>query len=305
MWERQLAAFENFLKKSCVIYGISCRFVINYYRMLFVRKSKTEYRKIEKYMKILVLGDVSRSSSCKYVCDKLWRFRKENGIDLAIVNGENSAEQNGIDRASAEMLFSAGADVITTGNHAFKRYEAKGLFEEERMLLRPANYPGSVAGEGAVLTDAAGMTVLVINLLGVVMMDPLENPFFTIEKILKKYEGKYDVSVLDFHAEATSEKQALAHYLDGRITLFFGTHTHVQTADECILPKGTAYITDVGMCGPDFSVLGIKPECIIEKMTTCLPVKFIPSTNKVTAHGIIVEIDRKTKKAVSIERITF
>ncbi|MBQ8497391.1 MAG: TIGR00282 family metallophosphoesterase [Clostridia bacterium] len=256
-------------------------------------------------MKILVLGDISRSLSCKYVSERLWKYRKDNGIDLVIVNGENSAEQNGIDRASADMLFSAGADVITTGNHAFKRYEAKTLFEEEKMLLRPANFPGMVPGEGTVLVNAAGMTVLVLNLLGVVMMEPLENPFFTIEKILTKYKGEYDIAVLDFHAEATSEKQALAHYLDGRITLFFGTHTHVATADECILPKGTAYITDIGMCGPDFSVLGIKPECIIEKMTTGLPVKFIPSTNKVTAHGIIVEVDKKTKKATSIKRITF
>ncbi len=256
-------------------------------------------------MKILVLGDISRASSCKYVCDRLWRYRKDNGIDFVVVNGENCAETNGIDKRSAEMLFSAGADVITTGNHAFKRYEAKSLFDEETMLLRPANYPGSVPGEGAVLTDAAGMTVLVINLLGVVMMEPLENPFFTVERILSRYQGKYDISILDFHAEATSEKQALAFYLDGRISLFYGTHTHVATADECILPKGTAYITDVGMCGPDFSVLGIKPECIIEKMTTGLPVKFIPSTNTVTAHGIEVEIDRKTKKAISIRRITF
>ena len=256
-------------------------------------------------MKILILGDVSRSLSCKYVSEKLWRYRKENQIDFVVVNGENASEQNGIDRYAADMLFSAGADVITTGNHAFKRYEAKTLFEEEKMLLRPANFPGIVPGEGAVLADAAGMTVLVINLLGVVMMEPLENPFFTIEKILTEYKGKYDISVLDFHAETTSEKLALAHYLDGRITLFFGTHTHVTTADECILPKGTAYITDVGMCGPDFSVLGIRPECIIEKMTTALPVKFVPSSNKITAHGILVDVDRKTKKAKSIQRITF
>ena len=153
--------------------------------------------------------------------------------------------------------------------------------------------------------SAKYMTILVINLLGVFMMDPLENPFFTIEKILTRYQGKYDISILDFHAEATSEKQALAFYLDGRVSLFYGTHTHIATADECILPKGTAYITDIGMCGPNFSVLGIKPECIIEKMTTGLPVKFIPSTNAVTAHGIEVEIDKKTKKATSIRRITF
>lgn len=252
-----------------------------------------------------MLGDVSRSASCDYLAEKLWVYRKENEIDFAVVNGENSAEGNGIDKTSAQTLLSAGADVITTGNHAFRRYDAKDLFEKNKNVLRPANFPGNVPGEGAVLTDAAGISILVVNMLGIVMMEPLENPFVCADRVLKRYEGKYDISILDFHAEATSEKQALSHYLDGRITVFFGTHTHVATADECILPKGTAYITDVGMCGPDFSVLGIKPECIIEKMTTYLPVKFVPSENKVTAHGILVEIDKETKKAVSIRRITF
>ena len=256
-------------------------------------------------LRLLILGDVSRTSSCEYIEKNLWQYRKENKIDFVVINGENSAEGNGIDRASAEVLLSAGADVLTTGNHAFKRYDAKHLFEENRNVLRPANFPGSVPGEGAALIDVDGLSVLVINLLGIVLMEPLENPFFTVERILKQYEGKYDLSIVDFHAEATSEKQALAYYLDGRVTVLFGTHTHVATADECILPEGTAYITDVGMCGPDFSVLGIKPECIIEKMTTGLPVKFIPSENKVTAHGIVVEVDRNIKKAFSIERITF
>lgn len=259
----------------------------------------------KRTIKLLMLGDVSRTASCRYLDKALWAYRKEKDIDFVVVNGENSAEGNGIDRESARMLLSAGADVITTGNHAFRRYDAKDLFEKNQNVLRPANFPGSVPGEGAFLTDAAGMSILVVNILGVIMMEPLENPFFAADKILKRYEGKYDVSILDFHAEATSEKQALAHYLDGRVTVFFGTHTHVATADESILPKGTAYITDVGMCGPDFSVLGIKPECIIEKMTTYLPVKFVPSENKVTAHGILVEVDKETKKAVSIRRITF
>lgn len=256
-------------------------------------------------MKLLILGDVSRSASCDYLAEKLWTYRKENEIDFAVVNGENSAEGNGIDKTSAQTLLSAGADVITTGNHAFRRYDAKDLFEKNKNILRPANFPGNVPGDGAVLTEAAGMSILVVNILGIIMMEPLENPFVCADRILKRYEGKYDISILDFHAEATSEKQALSHYLDGRITVFFGTHTHVATADECILPKGTAYITDVGMCGPDFSVLGIKPECIIEKMTTYLPVKFIPSENKITAHGILVEIDKETKKAISIRRIAF
>ena len=256
-------------------------------------------------MKILILGDVIRTAACMHLKDNLRRFCRENAVDLTIVNGENSAEHNGIGRASASMLFDAGADVITTGNHAFKLYEAKNLFENNEMILRPANYPGNVPGDGAVLIDACGMTVLVINLMGVVMMDPLDNPFYTAEKILKRYEGKYDISVIDFHAEATSEKLALAHYLDGRVTVLFGTHTHVATADECILPRGTAYITDVGMCGPDDSVLGIEPSCIIDMMTLHMPVKFGASSNKVTAHGILVEVDRKTRRATGIRRVTF
>lgn len=256
-------------------------------------------------MKILVLGDVSRSSSCDYLAENLRRFQRENDVCFTVVNGENSAEGNGIDVYSAKKLFSAGADVITTGNHAFRRYEAKEFFESCRTVLRPANFPDHVPGEGACITEAGGMSILVLNLMGIVMMEPVENPFTTADKILRRYEEKYDLSILDFHAEATSEKLALAHYLDGKITIMAGTHTHVTTADECIFPGGTAYITDVGMCGPDMSVLGIKPECIIEKMTTYLPVKFIPSQNKVTAHGILVEIDKNLKKAVSIRRIIF
>ncbi len=256
-------------------------------------------------MKILILGDVIRTTGCQYLKSNLSRYIRENGVEFTIVNGENSAEQNGINRNSAEMIFDAGADVITTGNHAFKQYESKSLFENNEKILRPANFSGNVPGDGVLLTDIGGMTALIINLQGVIMMEPLDNPFYAAEKILKRYEGKYDISILDFHAEATSEKLALAHHLDGKITVFYGTHTHVATADEGFLPNGTAYITDIGMCGPDNSVIGIKPSCIIEKMTMNWPVKFIPSENKVTAHGILVDIDRMTKKAKSIERITF
>ncbi len=256
-------------------------------------------------MKILILGDVSRTSACVYLKDNLRKFIRENGVEFTIVNGENSAETNGISKNSAAMLFDAGADVITTGNHAFKQYESKSLFENNEMILRPANYPGNAPGDGVLLMDIGGMTALIINLLGVIMMEPLENPFYTAQKILKRYEGEYDISILDFHAEATSEKLALAHFLDGKITVFYGTHTHVPTADEGFLPNGTAYITDIGMCGPKHSVLGIKPECIIEKMTMNWPVKFIPSENQVVAQGILVEIDRKTKKATNIQRISF
>ena len=264
-----------------------------------------ERRDKNRPMKILMLGDVSRSLSCRYLVENLPRYQRKNGISFTVVNGENSAERNGIDKISAQELFSAGADVITTGNHAFRNFEAKRLFEENPRILRPANYPGKVPGDGVYLASADGYSILVISLMGVVMMEPLENPFTAMDRILERYKGKYDVSLVDFHAEATSEKLALAHYLDGKVTVMAGTHTHVTTADECILPKGTAYITDIGMCGPDDSVLGIKPECIIEKMTTYLPVKFVPSENHVTAHGILVDVDPNKGKAVSIQRITF
>lgn len=256
-------------------------------------------------MKILMLGDVSRGAACDYLKKTLPSYRRENGISFTVINGENSAEQNGIDREAAESLFFAGADVITTGNHAFRRYEAKRLFEEDPRILRPANFPGSVPGDGAVLAECEGLTVLVMNLLGTVQMEPLENPFFAADRLLRRYEGKYDLSLLDFHAEATAEKRALGFYLDGRVTAVYGTHTHVETADEMLLPRGTAYITDVGMCGPDMSILGIEPPCIIEKLMTGLPVKFIPSENKITAHGAVLTVDKETKKAVSLERITF
>ena len=257
-----------------------------------------------KPMKILVLGDVSRSAGTEYVAAKLWKYRKENEISLVIVNGENSAEQNGIDRGSADALLSAGADVITTGNHAFKRYDAKHLFEENSNILRPANYPDRVAGEGAVLFDVDGMTVLIVNLLGIIMMEPLENPFFTIEKILKKYEGKYDLSVLDIHAEATSEKIALAHYLDGRMTLVFGTHTHVATADECILSGGTGYISDLGMTGPVDTILGVTPQNVIDKMVTGMPTRFlVPQTGRCKLEGVVAELDEQSGHCTSIRRI--
>jgi metallophosphoesterase (TIGR00282 family) len=256
-------------------------------------------------MNILVLGDVVSDIGCRFLRKKLPAFKKLKNIDFCIANGENSAAGNGITPLSARELFSSGVDFITTGNHVYRRKEVYELLDESEFIIRPYNYPDSNPGRGAAVVDLGRYSVGVINLMGTMFSESLENPFRAADRALKEIEGKTKVILVDFHAEATSEKQALAHYLDGRITAFFGTHTHVATADECILPKGTAYITDVGMCGPDFSVLGIKPECIIEKMTTCLPVKFIPSTNKITAHGIIVDVDQKTKKATSIQRITF
>ena len=256
-----------------------------------------------KNFRILFFGDVVGPDATKRLASSLWGLRKKYGADMAIVNGENCAPGNGIDKAGAEMLLSGGADVITTGNHVFKRFEADSLLDDEPGIIRPANYPPQLSGAGFSLCDCGSATVLVINLLGLVDMEPLACPFATADKILAENRGKYDFSIVDFHAEATSEKKAMLFYLDGRVTALVGTHTHVETADETITESGTAYITDVGMCGAEKSVLGVKPECIIRRLTTHHPVKFEVAEGKTVLCGVLIEIDPATGKAVSIKRI--
>lgn len=256
-----------------------------------------------KNFRLLFLGDVVGPRSAEYVSKNLWKLRKDLCADAAIVNGENCAAGNGIDRDGAFALISGGADVITTGNHVFKRFEASTLLDDEPRILRPANYPSAVSGNGYSIFEAAGKNILVINLLGVINLEPLESPFDRADKILRENQGKFDISIIDFHAEATSEKAALAFYLDGRAGAVIGTHTHVQTCDEKILPKGTAFITDAGMCGPSLSVLGVKPEIIIKKLTLHTPVKFELSENLTELHGVLIEFDGEKNVAVKIERI--
>lgn len=258
-----------------------------------------------KDIKLLALGDVVRNVSCNHISRNLWKFRRENGIDIVVANGENSADNGGIDRQSAETLLSYGVDVLTTGNHVFKSYDAKQLLDENKYVIRPANYPEALPGYGYTLFSAAGKTFLIINVMGIVQMEPLADPFTAVEKILEKNRGKYDISVLDIHAEATSEKRAMGLFFDGKINVIFGTHTHVQTADEQILPRGTGYITDLGMCGPDNSVLGIDTKCIVEKLRNHIPVKFTVTGTKVTAHGALFTLDSVSGKVKKVERITF
>lgn len=252
--------------------------------------------------KILALGDVVGPAAVDRLTAELYGIRAENNIDFVVVNGENSAKSNGIDKDTANKLIRYGADVITTGNHAFKRREIREYLDETKNVIRPANFPPEVSGKGYTILEEKGLRILIMNVLGVVYLEPLACPFRTVDKMLRSFEGKYDISVLDVHAEATSEKIALSHYFDGRIDIIFGTHTHVQTADERIMPKGTSYITDLGMCGPDNSVLGVKTECVIERMTMHTPVKFDFSENPVTLHGAIFEYDTEKKKCVSVKR---
>lgn len=255
-------------------------------------------------MKIMILGDIVGEAGVKYVSSQLWSIRKREGIDYAIVNAENCSDKNGIDKTGAELLLSSGADVLTTGNHAFRRFEAKELFEQNENILRPANFSGEVAGNGYIIDNICGVKILVVNLLGTAFMHPvLENPFLRIDRLLSSV-GEYDVSIVDIHAESTGEKRALGFYLDGRVTCLFGTHTHVATADEQILPRGTAYITDVGMCGAKQSVLGVVPERIIENMKYGTPTRFEFAREDIEAHGIVLELN-EAYKPVSVRRIVF
>lgn len=229
-------------------------------------------------MNLLFVGDIVGQAGCECLKEKLPALKKQFDITLTIVNGENSSKPNGISRNSAEAIFSAGADVITTGNHVWFKREMAEYLEESVSIIRPANYPAGTPGRGYTLFDLGRVQVAVINLLGCVYMESLNSPFETADRILNEISGVTKHIVVDIHAEATSEKIALANYLDGRVSAVVGTHTHVQTADERVLPKGTAYITDLGMTGAVNSVLGVKTDIILKKFLTKLPVTFEQET---------------------------
>ena len=253
-------------------------------------------------MKVLFLGDVVGKSGCDFVAKHLNRVKKMYEADVCIINGENSAEGNGITPESAKMLFSAGADVITTGNHVWKRREICPELEQENGIIRPANYHVSAPGSGVFILDKLRWQLCVVNLQGQAAMEPCANPFETIDRILKEMSVKN--ILVDFHAEMTSEKKAMGYYLDGRVSAVVGTHTHVQTPDERVLPNGTAYITDVGMCGGKNSVLGVKKEIIIRRFLTNLPERFEYDPNEIEMNAVLITIDQTSGKAQAIERIS-
>lgn len=256
-------------------------------------------------LKILALGDVVGPEAVKYISEKLWNFRRGNYIDMVVCNAENACVGNGLDPQSSEKLLSGGCDILTGGNHIFRKKEIRQYLENSRSLLRPANYPIGTPGSGYTFIDINGYRILVMNLLGTIYMESLACPFSTIDRILEREKGRYDLAILDFHAEATSEKIALGRYLDGRVSIIFGTHTHVATADESILPRGSGYVTDLGMSGPPDGVLGIRADIIIEKLRTKLPVKFEFAEGETVVNGVIFELDPSSGKCVSVKRITF
>ena len=253
-------------------------------------------------MNILCIGDVVGGIGCRHLQAVLPRIKRELAVDVCIVNGENSADGNGITPASAGYIFDAGADVITGGNHTFRRHEFYSLLEENEFLLRPANLPVGTPGRGMTVVDRGRYQVTVINLQGTVYMEALTSPFESLDSLLKE-AGNPKFCIVDFHAEATAEKRCLAAYADGRISALFGTHTHVATADEQVLPGGTGFITDVGMTGPVQSCLGVKTELALEKMLTKLPVRFATAEGECAMDGVLFTLDDKTGKCVSAQRI--
>ena len=249
---------------------------------------------------VLFIGDIVGSNGCDFAEKTVGRLRAQKKLDLVIANGENSADGNGITKASMEHIFRF-ADVITTGNHCFRRKEFTEYYDIKENLLRPANYPDGVVGKGVVTVDMGRYSFAVINLMGTAFMEALNNPYECIDRLLGDIDTKN--ILVDFHAEATSEKKAMGFYLSGKVSAVMGTHTHVQTADEAILDGHTAYITDAGMCGAELSVLGVKKELAIEKQRTKFPVRFIESDEAPFFNGVLMQIDEKCGKACGIERL--
>ena len=254
-------------------------------------------------MRILAVGDLVGESGVKKLKEIVPNLKKEKKIDFIITNGENSAGGMGITEKNFKDILEAGTNVITMGNHTWGK---KDIFKfiDAPQLLRPANYPKGVVGKGIGIYECKGKKIAVMNLIGRVDVNILsENPFIIAKEMVDEIKNQVDIIVIDFHAEATAEKIAMARYLDGKITALFGTHTHVQTADEEIFPEGTAYITDIGMTGPKNSVIGMDIRASIKRFETTLPEKYKLAEGECIFNAVIFEIDDETNKVIDIERI--
>ena len=255
--------------------------------------------------KILAIGDICGPSGVEYLKSKLWALRRELGVDMVIANGENSAEPNGIDRSSASALFDSGVDVITTGNHVYRKSSVYSYLDDTEHILRPLNFPSSNPGHGDCIIKINGYRVLCLNAMGSAYMDTAACPFEAIEKCLSRNEGAYDFAIADIHAEATGEKAAIAYNFATRLSACFGTHTHIQTSDARVLEGGCGYITDLGMVGGRDSILGVKRENIIYKLKTKMLTRFEFDTENIEGSGAVFEIDENTGRCASCRAIRF
>src|ERR1700732_2388904 len=254
--------------------------------------------------RLLFLGDIIGEPGRKSVIDSVPRLKQEWGIDFVVANGENAAAGRGITPKLTIDLLRAGIAVITTGDHVWDQKELAGFIGSEPRLLRPINYPEGTPGSGSIVLDTAKAKVGVINVQGRTFMLPaLENPFLKLQEVVAKMREETNLIFVDVHAETTSEKIALGRFLDGKVSVVAGTHTHVQTADEQIFRGGTAFICDAGMCGPNESVLGREIQPIIQRFVSCMPINFPVAKGQVGIHGVVVDVDPATGEARAIRRI--
>lgn len=255
-------------------------------------------------MKVLFIGDIFGKPGREILIDYLPNIKKEFDIDFCIANGENVAHGRGITEKTSKSLFKAGVDLFTSGNHLWDQRDAMSFLDWEHRILKPANYPKKAFGsEYLIINNDQGNSLGVFNLSGQAFMGSANSFFETADYLINIISKETDSILVDFHAEATAEKRALGHYLDGRISAIVGTHTHIQTADEEILSNGTAYITDVGMTGPHDSVIGVKKEIILKKMSTGMPIKYEIASTGIQINAVVIEIDDHTGDAISIERL--
>ena len=257
-------------------------------------------------MRILCIGDVTSPKGGEHLRQNLWRVRKENGIDFCIVNAENAALITGASANDAETLLSSGADCLTGGNHTLRNRSVYTYLDDSEYMLRPINFGEGTPGHGYTVLDCNGYKIMVINAMGNINIEPvLDSPYSYIDRALEREAGKYDFAVLDIHAEATGEKAAIGYAYDGKISVIFGTHTHVPTCDEIILPRGTGYISDIGMCGESGGVLGMNPELVVKAQRSRIPIRFEAASGAPRATGAIFELNESTGKVTSIKRIAF
>ena len=254
-------------------------------------------------MKILAVGDLVGKVGIQTLNDSLPKIIKENNIDFVIVNAENAADGMGLTEKMYKNLCSLNVDVITMGNHTWGKKDIFGFIDNDN-IIRPANYSRGVPGKGYTIVNKNGKKICVINLIGRTSMNVLsENPFTVADDIIEEVKNKVDLIIIDFHAEASAEKIALSYYLDGKVSIIFGTHTHVQTSDECIMENGTAYITDIGMTGPKKSVIGMDVEASIKRFLTSLPEKYKTAEGKGKFNSCVFEVDDKSNKVTKIARL--
>lgn len=249
------------------------------------------------------MGDIVGRPGRQIIEDKLPALRRELSLDFVVANGENAARGSGITPSILDKLYGSGTDVVTTGDHVYRRREIFPHLESDERVIRPLNYPETAAGRGYTIVEAKGQKIAVMNLIGRTFMQAARCPFLTADAALEEIGRHTNIIIVDFHAEATSEKIAMGWYLDGRVSAVVGTHTHVPTADARILPQGTAYITDLGMTGPHESVIGRRIDRVLTRFTTGMPTPFDVAKGDVRINGVVVEINATSGKALSIERL--